>query len=47
LYYTAELDIIKSSYEEIAKIIETLRNNKSLNENKVPAKLLKKVEMIY
>lgn len=42
-YYTVEPDIGEPKQEEVARIIETLKNKKSPSENKIPAELLKKV----
>jgi hypothetical protein len=41
-YHTVEPDMGEPKQEEVTRIIETLKNNKSSSENKFPAELLKK-----
>jgi hypothetical protein len=41
-YYNVEPDIGEPKQEEVARIIETLKNNKSRSENKISAELLKR-----
>lgn len=42
MYHTADPNIEELKLEEVARIIEGLKNNKSPIENKIPAELLKK-----